>query len=330
MQFGMIGLGRMGSGLARRAMQAGLECVAYDANEELIAGLIAEGATAAGSLADLMSKLRAPRRVWVMIPASVTGDVITELASLMQSGDTIIDGSNSNYRDSVDHANKLATAGIDFVDVGTSGGVFGLERGYCLMIGGTKAAVEVLDPLFRALAPGLDAATRTPARTGEPSQPEYGYLHCGPAGAGHFAKMVHNGIEYGMMAALAEGLNLLAHAGGPRGEARDPGSHRFNFDLAALTEVWRRGSVVSSWLLDLTAEALAEDPELEGFSGRVSDSGEGRWTVQAAVDLGVPAHVLAASLFDRFSSRGNDDIANRLLSAMRKQFGGHRENGDSQ
>jgi len=265
-----------------------------------------------------------------MIPAAVTGDAIAELARLMQSGDTIIDGGNSNYRDSVDRADELAAAGIDFVDVGTSGGVFGLERGYCLMIGGNKAAVEALDLLFRALAPGLEAATRTPARTGEPSQPEYGCLHCGPAGAGHFAKMVHNGIEYGMMAALAEGLNLLAHAGGPGGEPRDSRHHQFNFDPAALTEVWRRGSVVSSWLLDLTAEALAEDPELEGFSGHVSDSGEGRWTVQAAVDLGVPAHVLAASLFDRFSSRGNVDIANRLLSAMRLQFGGHRENGTSQ
>jgi 6-phosphogluconate dehydrogenase len=321
MRFGMVGLGRMGSGLARRAMRRGHECVGYDPDLASVEALAADGVDAAPSLAELVAKLPQPRVVWVMVPVAVTGAVVDELAELLASGDIIVDGGNSNYRDSVDRAEAVAARGIHFVDVGTSGGVFGLERGFCLMIGGDADAVSALEPLFASLAPGVDAAERTPGKTGAPTAAEQGYLHCGQAGAGHFAKMVHNGIEYGMMASIAEGMNLLAHAGGG---AISP-YYRYDFDLAALAEVWRRGSVVSSWLVDLTAAALAESPDLADFAGHVGDSGEGRWTAHAAVDLGVPAHVLTAALFDRFGSRGEGDFANRLLSAMRKQFGGHRE-----
>lgn len=330
MRFGMIGLGKMGSGLLKRAIAAGHECVAFDPNGELVVAAEAAGAIGAHRLDELVSNLPSPRAVWIMVPEKVTGQVIEQLSGLLERGDTIIDGGNSNYRASVDRAAELAKNGIEFVDVGTSGGVFGRERGFCLMIGGSEAIVEGLGPLFQALAPGIDAAPRTPGRNGDPRQAEQGYLYCGPAGAGHFAKMVHNGIEYAMMAGLAEGLNLLAKAGAgndPKADLAEADApyYRYRFDLADLTEVWRRGSVISSWLLDLTANALAEDPGLEGFSGRVSDSGEGRWTAHAAVDLGVPAHTLTAALFDRFESREQSDTANRLLSAMRKQFGGHQE-----
>lgn len=321
MRFGMVGLGRMGSGLARRAMRGGHECVGYDPDGALRAALADDGIEGAASLADLVAALPPPRVVWIMVPISVTGVVINDLAQLLAPGDVVIDGGNSNYRLSADRAAMLAERGIDFVDAGTSGGVFGLERGYCLMIGGEKSVVARLEPLFASLAPGAAAAERTPGASGAPSPAEQGYLHCGPAGAGHFAKMVHNGIEYGMMASIAEGLNLLAHAG----DSEVSPYYRYDFDLAALTEVWRRGSVISSWLVDLTAAALAESPTLDGFSGHVSDSGEGRWTAQAAVELGVPAHTLTAALFDRFNSRGNGDFGNRVLSAMRKQFGGHQE-----
>jgi 6-phosphogluconate dehydrogenase len=281
-----------------------------------------------------VAKLDFPRVAWVMVPAAFTGATIDEVASLMDAGDIVIDGGNSYYRDDVDRAKALARRGIHYVDVGTSGGVFGLERGFCLMIGGERQVVEHLDPVFRTIAPGVGAAGRTPGRDGEPTAAEHGYLHCGPAGAGHFVKMVHNGIEYGLMAAFAEGVNLLHKAGAGREDRehdaetaplRDPEYYRYDFDTAAIAEVWRRGSVVASWLLDLTAAALAESPDLEGFEGRVSDSGEGRWTVLAAVDVGAPAHVLTASLYDRFASRGESQYADKLLSAMRSQFGGHAE-----
>ncbi len=321
MRFGMVGLGRMGSGLARRATRAGLECVGFDPDAALVSALAAEGIGGAQSLAEMVAQLPAPRTIWVMVPDKVTGRVVDELAGLLDVGDTIIDGGNSNYRDSADRAAVLADRGLYFVDVGTSGGVFGLERGFCLMIGGEEKAVAPLEPLFAALAPGVELAERTPGTNGAPSAAEQGYLYCGPPGAGHFAKMVHNGIEYGMMASIAEGMNILAKANDPTVSRY----YRYDFDIAALAEVWRRGSVVSSWLVDLTAAALSESPDLAGFTGHVSDSGEGRWTAHAAVDLGVPAHTLTAALFDRFNSRGNADFGNRILSAMRAQFGGHRE-----
>lgn len=320
MRFGMVGLGRMGSGLARRALAAGHQCVTFDPNEGLVAELEGAGATGVSSLTDLVAALKTPRIVWVMVPVSVTAGVISDLASLLQPGDILIDGGNSNFRDSIDHAASLAERDIRFVDVGTSGGVFGEERGFCLMAGGDPDAFRTLEPLFQALAPGVGAAARGPGQSGDPTPSEQGYLHCGPAGAGHFAKMIHNGIEYGMMASLAEGMNILAGAS----DGPDP-YDRFDFDLPALAELWRRGSVISSWLLDLTAAALADDPELKAFAGRVDDSGEGRWTAHAAVDLGVPAHTLTAALFDRFASRGEAETANKLLSAMRAQFGGHKE-----
>ncbi len=320
MRFGMVGLGRMGSGLARRAIAAGHQCVGFDPNEALVDALATAGATGVSSLTDLVAALEAPRIVWVMVPVAVTANVISELVPLLEPGDILIDGGNSNFRDSIDHAASLAEHGIRFVDVGTSGGVFGEERGFCLMAGGDAEAFQALEPLFQALAPGVDAADRSPGRTGDPTPAERGYLHCGPAGAGHFAKMIHNGIEYGMMASMAEGMNLLA------GAKRGPAPYdQFDFDLPELSELWRRGSVISSWLLDLTAAALKEDPELNAFAGRVDDSGEGRWTAHAAVDLGVPAHTLTAALFDRFASRGEAETANKLLSAMRAQFGGHKE-----
>jgi 6-phosphogluconate dehydrogenase len=297
-----------------------------------------EGAIASTSLEDLVNRLSAPRAVWIMVPAATAGPTADRLAELMNAGDVIVDGGNSYYRDDVDRAERYGAKGLHHLDVGTSGGVFGLERGFCLMIGGEREAVRRLDPIFAALAPGVEAAPRTPGRETDKrrSTAEAGYLHCGPAGAGHFVKMVHNGIEYGLMASYAEGLNVLEHAnaGAAEREAdaetaplRDPEAYRYELDVAEIAEVWRRGSVIASWLLDLTAAALLKDSDLEGFSGRVSDSGEGRWTVQAAVDEGVPVHVLSAALFDRFESRGEADFADRLLSAMRKEFGGHKEKG---
>jgi 6-phosphogluconate dehydrogenase len=334
MQLGMIGLGRMGANIVRRLMRAGHECVVYDLSADAVATLEAEGAVGATSLADMAAKLTAPRAAWVMVPAAYAGATVDEMASHLESGDVVIDGGNSYYRDDIERAEALSPRGIHYLDVGTSGGVFGLERGFCLMIGGDDEPVRRLDPIWRALAPGADAAPRTPGRDGEPAPEEMGYLHCGPAGAGHFVKMVHNGIEYGVMAAYAEGLGILEKADVGLTEQehdaettplRDPRFYRFDIDVAAVAEVWRRGSVVASWLLDLTAAALHESPALEEFGGRVSDSGEGRWTVLAAVDEGVPAHVLATALFERFSSRGEADYANKVLSAMRKGFGGHFE-----
>lgn len=337
MQLGMIGLGRMGANIVRRLMAAGHECVVFDVNADAVAALAAEGATPADSLADLAAKLDAPRAAWVMVPAGYAGQTVMDLADHLERDDIVIDGGNSYYRDDVDRAEELAPRGIHYVDIGTSGGVFGLERGYCMMVGGDDEPVARLAPILTTLAPGVAAAPRTPGRTGEPAQPELGYLHCGPVGAGHFVKMVHNGIEYGVMAAYAEGMAILQKAGIGRDEQlhdaettplRDPRYYRYDIDTAAVAEVWRRGSVISSWLLDLTAIALNEDPALDEFSGRVSDSGEGRWTVMAAVDEGVPAHVLTAALYERFSSRGESDFADKLLSAMRKQFGGHDEKKD--
>jgi 6-phosphogluconate dehydrogenase len=334
MQLGMIGLGRMGANLVRRLMREGHECVVYDRNLIAVQSLTDEGAVGSASLEQLVAKLDRPRAIWVMVPAAITGLVVDELAALLEPGDVIIDGGNSYYRDDVDRADALAANGIHFVDVGTSGGIFGLERGFCLMIGGEPEPVRRLDPIFASIAPGLQAAPRTPSRAGEPSTAERGYLHCGPSGAGHFVKMIHNGIEYGLMAAYAEGLNILhrANAGGQQraGDAetaplRDRNYYTYAIDVAAVAEVWRRGSVVASWLLDLTADALAGSTDLSEFSGRVSDSGEGRWTVLTAVDVGAPATVLSAALFARFASRGEADFADQLLSAMRKQFGGHAE-----
>jgi 6-phosphogluconate dehydrogenase len=338
MQLGMIGLGRMGAGLVRRLMRDGHECVVYNRDTSKIPELEAEGAIGASSLADFAAKLVTPRAAWVMIPAAYTGQVVTELGSHFEAEDIIIDGGNSYYRDDIARAKELATKGIHYVDVGTSGGVFGLERGYCLMIGGEEKVVQHLDPIFAAIAPGADAAPRTPGLTGSPSTAENGYLHCGANGAGHFVKMVHNGIEYGIMGAYAEGLAILNDADvGTRKQEKDaetaplqdPENYQFDIDIPAVSEVWRRGSVIASWLLDLTAVALAESPELEEFSGRVSDSGEGRWTVQAAVEEGVPAQVLTAALYSRFASQGNAEFADKLQSAMRKQFGGHVEKGSS-
>jgi 6-phosphogluconate dehydrogenase len=336
MQLGMIGLGRMGANIVRRIMNDGHTAVVYDRSTDNTKALAAEGAVGTDSLADFIAKLDKPRAAWVMIPAAVTGAVVEQLAGLMEPGDIIIDGGNTNYREDIERAAALATRGIHYVDVGTSGGVWGLRRGYCLMIGGETSVVEHLDPVFASIAPGLDAAPRTPGRTGEPSPEELGYLHCGPNGAGHFVKMVHNGIEYGLMAAYAEGLNVLAHAdvGSKAAEhsaeiapIEQPQYYKYDLDISAVTELWRRGSVIASWLLDLTAGALAANPTLDGLAGRVSDSGEGRWTVKAAIDEGVPVPVLSASLFARFSSRGEALYADKLLSAMRQAFGGHVELG---
>jgi 6-phosphogluconate dehydrogenase len=335
MQLGMVGLGRMGANIVRRLMGGGHVCVVFDVNPDAVESLEQEGAIGSKSLDEFIAKLDKPRIAWVMVPASFAGDTVAELAARMEEGDIVIDGGNSYYRDDIERAKALEPKGIHYVDVGTSGGVFGLERGFCLMIGGEKESVERLDPIFETLAPGVEVAPRTPGRGGGPAPAEQGYLHCGPAGAGHFVKMVHNGIEYGLMAAYAEGFNVLRHANiGKRdgrvedaetAPLRDPQYYEYDIDVAQVAEVWRRGSVVASWLLDLTAAALAESPDLEGFSGRVSDSGEGRWTVLAAVDEGVPASVLSTALYERFSSRGEGDFAGQLLSAMRKQFGGHVE-----
>jgi 6-phosphogluconate dehydrogenase len=330
----MIGLGRMGANLVRRLLRAGHECVVYDVDPGSVSTLAAEGARPAATAADLVSRLDRPRAVWLMVPAARTADVLADLASHLSAGDVVIDGGNTHYRDDIARAGELAGRGIGYLDVGTSGGVFGLDRGYCLMIGGDATAVGRLAPIFEALAPGVAAAPRTDGRRGEPAPAEHGWLHCGPVGAGHFVKMVHNGIEYGLMAALAEGLNVLHHAGeglrprAPDAETaplREPQHYRFELDVPSIVELWRRGSVVSSWLLDLTAAALVGDPELDGFTGHVADSGEGRWTIAVAVDQGVPVPVLATALFERFSSQGRQDYADRVLSAMRKEFGGHLE-----
>jgi 6-phosphogluconate dehydrogenase len=331
----MVGLGRMGANIVRRLMRDGHDCVVYDVNPDAVAGLAGEGATGTDSLDDFVAKLEPPRAAWVMVPAGeITESTVHELGSRLESGDAIIDGGNSYYRDDIRRAQELSGRGIDYIDCGTSGGVFGLERGYCLMIGGPDEAVARLEPIFATLAPGVDAAERTPGRDGDPSQAEHGYLHCGPSGAGHFVKMVHNGIEYGVMAAYSEGLNILrnADAGAHEREADaetapldHPEYYQYEIDVAEVAEVWRRGSVVGSWLLDLTAAALRESPTLEDFGGRVSDSGEGRWTSIAAIEEGVPAPVLSSALYSRFASRDLDDFANKVLSAMRKQFGGHEE-----
>jgi 6-phosphogluconate dehydrogenase len=336
MKLGLIGLGRMGANMARRWGSAGHTVVGYARHAETVQALVADGTLTAGatSLADLVAQLEPPRVLWLMVPAAAVDDTLTQLTPLLQRGDVVVDGGNSYYRDDIRRARELAAAGIRYLDCGTSGGVWGLERGYCLMIGGPDDAVALLEPLFAALAPGVAAAPRTPGRGGPPSPAEQGYLHCGPAGAGHFVKMVHNGIEYGVMAAYAEGLNILAHAGaGREGRAvdaetaplREPELYQYQFDLPAVAEVWRRGSVIASWLLDLTAQALAQSPDLAGFSGRVSDSGEGRWTSIAAIDVSAPAPVLTTALYARFSSRGEADFADKVLSAMRYAFGGHLE-----
>ena len=335
MELGIVGLGRMGANMARRLMGDGHHCVVHDINPEAISILEGEGAEGAASLQDLASKLSAPRAVWVMVPSGeITEKTVEDVAAVLEPGDAIVDGGNSYYRDDIRRAEVLREKGIDFVDCGTSGGVFGLERGYCLMIGGPDEAVTRLDPIFASLAPGVDAAERTPGRDGDPTPSEHGYLHCGPNGAGHFVKMVHNGIEYGLMAAYAEGMNILRNADAGRVEREadaetapleQPEYYQYDIDLPEVAEVWRRGSVIGSWLLDLTAAAMRESPELSEFAGRVSDSGEGRWTSIAAIDEGVPAPVLTAALYERFSSRGLDDFAGKVLSAMRKQFGGHDE-----
>jgi 6-phosphogluconate dehydrogenase len=333
MQIGMIGLGRMGGNMVRRLLRGGHECVVFDANATNVTSLASEGATGSSSLDDFIRKLAKPRAIWLMVPAGAVDAMIADLAGRLDPGDILIDGGNSYYIDDIRRAKELQARGLQYVDVGTSGGVWGLDRGYCLMIGGTPETAAHLDPIFRTLAPGAGAASKTPQRTGSGTA-ERGYLHCGPAGAGHFVKMVHNGIEYGLMAAYAEGLNILQHAGAGKGgravdaetaPLRDPGHFQYDFNLADIAELWRRGSVVASWLLDLTASALAEQPDLQGFSGRVSDSGEGRWTILAAIETSAPAPVLTAALYQRFSSRGEGAFAARLLSAMRYQFGGHVE-----
>jgi len=334
MQIGMIGLGRMGANMTRRLIRGGHEVVAYDRSPEAVAAVVADAATGVASLAALVAQCQPPRAICLMLPAGVVEQAIGELRPLLTAGDMVIDGGNSHYQDDIARARSLAEAGIDFVDMGTSGGVWGLERGYCLMIGGERAAVERLDPMFRALAPGPDTVAPTPGRESSGSTAASGYLHCGPPGAGHFVKMIHNGIEYGLMAAFAEGLNILRHANAGAATAthdaettplRQPEHYQYDFNLAEITDVWRRGSVITSWLLDLTAAALAKDSSLAGFAGRVSDSGEGRWALQAANDEGVPAFVLTAALFERFASRDQDVFQNQVLSAMRAGFGGHAE-----
>jgi 6-phosphogluconate dehydrogenase len=334
-ELGIVGLGRMGSNIARRLMRDGHRCVVYDVNRDPVEALAGEGADGATSLAELASKLSPPRAVWVMVPAGeITEQTVSAVAAELDAGDAIIDGGNSYYRDDIRRAGEVADRGIDYIDCGTSGGVFGLERGYCMMIGGPDDAVRRLDPIFATLAPGVDSAPRTPGRDGDPTPAENGYLHCGPTGAGHFVKMVHNGIEYGVMAAYAEGLNILRNANAGKvereGDAETaplehPEYYQYDLDVPEVAEVWRRGSVIGSWLLDLTAAALQQSADLSAFAGRVSDSGEGRWTSIAAIEEGVPAPVLSTALYERFSSRDLDDYADKVLSAMRKQFGGHEE-----
>ena len=334
MQLGMVGLGRMGSSMVRRLIRGGHECVVYDRAQQAVKDLVKEKAVGAASPADLVKKLAKPRAVWLMVPAAVVDQTIADLLPLLEKGDTLIDGGNSYYVDDIRRAKELASKGIHYVDVGTSGGVWGLERGYCMMIGGEKDVVQDLDPIFATLAPGTGETPRTPGREKIGGTAEQGYLHCGPNGAGHFVKMVHNGIEYGIMAAYAEGLGVLrdANVGKQQNEAdaettplRDPEHYQYDLNLADVAEVWRRGSVIASWLLDLTASALAADPKLSKFAGRVSDSGEGRWTIKAAIDEGVPVPVLTTALYERFASRGEADYQDKLLSAMRFGFGGHLE-----
>jgi 6-phosphogluconate dehydrogenase len=334
MQLGMIGLGRMGANMVRRLIKGGHECVVFDRTPKVVEDMTKEKAVGSSSLGDLIKKLEKPRAVWLMVPAAVVDKAIADLMPSLEPGDTIIDGGNSYYIDDIRRAKELSAKQIHYVDVGTSGGVWGLERGYCMMIGGPDPAVKRLDPIFKTLAPGRGEIPRTSGREKLGGTAELGYLHCGPSGAGHFVKMVHNGIEYGLMAAYAEGLAILRHANIGKKEheidaettpLRDPAHYQYDLNLPDIAEVWRRGSVIASWLLDLTATALAQDPNLSGFAGRVSDSGEGRWTLKAAIDEAVPAHVLTAALYERFSSRGEADFANQLLSAMRFQFGGHHE-----
>jgi 6-phosphogluconate dehydrogenase len=334
MQIGMIGLGRMGANMVRRLMRAGHECVVHDVSPAAVETLAGEGALGASSMADLVRKLSTPRAAWMMVPAAVVDATLEQLAALMEPVDIIVDGGNSSYRDDIDRAARLAPKGIDYVDVGTSGGIWGLERGFCQMIGGPERAVRHLDPAFSALAPEVGSAPPTAGRDQVGGTAEHGYLHCGPSGAGHFVKMVHNGIEYGLMAAYAEGLNILKNANaGTKARAadaetaplREPQYYQYDLNIADVTELWRRGSVISSWLLDLLADALLEDPGLAKFGGRVSDSGEGRWTIMAAIDQGVPAHVLSAALYERFAPQGGSEFADKLMSAMRYEFGGHLE-----
>ncbi|MGI8609115.1 MAG: phosphogluconate dehydrogenase (NAD(+)-dependent, decarboxylating) [Candidatus Dormibacteria bacterium] len=334
MQLGMVGLGRMGANLVKRLTEGGHECVVYDVSPKAVEAAAGKGVVGASSLDDFVSKLTKPRAAWIMVPAGVAGQTVEELASRLEPGDIIIDGGNSYYRDDIERAKALKKSGIHYVDCGTSGGVFGLARGYCLMIGGEQDVVSHLGPIFKTIAPGVEAAPRTPGRHGPPSTAEHGYLHCGPSGAGHFVKMVHNGIEYGLMAAYAEGLNIIKNADiGLRQQEhdaettplREPDAYKYEIEIGQVAEVWRRGSVIASWLLDLTAGAMVGDSDLKEFSGRVSDSGEGRWTALAAIDEGVPAPVISAALFSRFESRGDADYADQVLSAMRKQFGGHDE-----
>lgn len=336
MQIGMIGLGRMGGNMVRRLLRGGHDCVVNDRNSDAVKTLVAEGAIGDTSLNAFIAKLKPPRAIWLMIPAALVDTILHELVEIVDAGDIIIDGGNSYYIDDIRRARELKSKGIHYVDVGTSGGVWGLERGYCQMIGGESDIVSHLDPIFKTLAPGRDVVSPTPGRAVDSGTAAEGYLHCGAAGAGHFVKMIHNGIEYGLMAAYAEGLNVLHHANAGKVERtadaetsplRSPEHYQYDFNLADITEVWRRGSVIASWLLDLTAIALVESPHLEGFSGRVADSGEGRWTINAAVEEGVPVPVLSAALFQRFSSRGEADFANKVLSALRLQFGGHVEQG---
>ncbi|MGZ0228955.1 MAG: phosphogluconate dehydrogenase (NAD(+)-dependent, decarboxylating) [Acidimicrobiales bacterium] len=334
MQLGMVGLGRMGANLIRRLATDGHECVAFDVNTDAVDTMRDEGFTGAESAAELVAALEAPRAIWIMVPAGVVKYAVADLLPHLEPGDILIDGGNSNFKEDIARSDELAPAGIELVDCGTSGGVFGRERGFCLMVGGSDQAIERLTPIFESLAPGIETAERTPDVAGDTKPGEAGWLHCGPVGAGHFVKMVHNGIEYGMMAALAEGFGILeaANLGSADREVdaetaplRDPRAYQFDIDTGAVAEVWRRGSVISSWLVDLTAHALAVDPNLDGFEGRVSDSGEGRWTVESAIDLAVPAHTIAAALFSRFASRDRDEYAGKVLSAMRKEFGGHHE-----
>jgi 6-phosphogluconate dehydrogenase len=334
MQLGMIGLGRMGASMVRRLLRGGHQCVVFDRDETIVDKLAGEGAAGTSSVDEFIGKLDPPRGVWMMVPAGVVDDVIEEVAPRLQNGDALIDGGNSYYIDDIRRARQLDPRGIQYMDVGTSGGVWGLERGYCQMIGGPAAAVQRLDPIFKTLAPGRGGAPRTPGREKTGGTAEEGYLHCGSAGAGHFVKMVHNGIEYGVMAAYAEGLNVLSHANaGKRKQVsdaetaplRNPDHYQYDLNLADIAEVWRRGSVIASWLLDLSAAALLQSPNLENYAGRVSDSGEGRWTIQAAVEESVPVPVLSSALFERFSSRGESDFADKMLSAMRFAFGGHLE-----